>query len=311
MIATVTLNPSLDKTLTVRGLVIDEVNRWTTFRRDPGGKGINVSRVIHELGGVTIAYSFTGGDDGEIMERLLRREGVAFDFVPIKQAIRSNIIITDIKTRQQTRIDAPGPHISPAELQKLKSKIKNIEPKPEFIVFAGSVSRGISEDIYRELIKETKVWGTKVALDSEGVWLKKGIEAKPNLIKPNVREAEQLLGVELKDEAALVRAVHHFLEQGIEVAVISRSRDGLIAATKRQVLKAVPPQVKIRSTVGAGDSTVAGLVLKLSQGVSLEEACRMAVAAGTATVLTPGTQLCHRQDVERLLPLVKVEPINL
>ncbi len=310
MIATVTLNPSLDKTLTVHGLVIDEVNRWTTFRHDPGGKGINVSRVVHELGGETIAYSFIGGDDGEIMGRLLRREGVTFDFVPIRQAIRSNIIITDIKTRQQTRIGAPGPRISQVELQRLKSKLRNIESKPGFIVFAGSVPPGIPDDIYRELIEKAKARKIKTALDTEGIWLKKGVEAKPNLIKPNVREAEQLLGMELKDEKAIIKAIYYFLNQGIEVVTISRGKDGLLAATRGQAVKAVPPRVKIKSSVGAGDSAVAGLVLKLSQGASLEEACRLAVAAGTATVLTPGTRLCHRQDVEKLLPMVRIELVT-
>jgi len=309
MIATVTLNPSLDKTLTVRGLVVDEVNRWTTFRRDPGGKGINVSRVVRELGGDTIAYSFSGGIDGEIMERLLRKQGVAFDFVAIRQPIRSNIIITDVKTRHQTRIDAPGPRISQLELQKLREKIRNTEPKPDFIVFAGSIPPGIPGDTYRELIEEAKSLGIRTALDSEGIWLSEGIKAKPHLIKPNVHEAEELLGAELKDDKAIIRAVKSFLEQGIGVAVISRGRGGLIAATKGKMLKAVPPQVKVRNTVGAGDSALAGLVLGLSQRATLEEACRLAVAAGTASVLTPGTELCRRSDVEKLLPQIKVEPI--
>src|SRR4030066_2275989 len=109
MIATVTLNPSLDKIVTVEELVIDEANRWTSFRRDPGGKGINVSRVIHELRGKTIAYGFIGGVDGDILKQLLQQQGVPFDFTPIKGEIRSNLIITNLQTRRQTRIDAPGP----------------------------------------------------------------------------------------------------------------------------------------------------------------------------------------------------------
>lgn len=309
MIATVTLNPSLDKTITVHGLVIEEANRWTTFRRDPGGKGINVSRVIHELGGDTIAYSFSGGVDGQIMQRLLRNKGVPFDFVTIRQAIRSNIIITDLKTRHQTRIDAPGPRISELEFQKLKAKLKNTEPKPDFIVFAGSVPPGIPDDVYRELIEEAKSRGIRTVLDSEGIWLMEGIKAKPDVIKPNVREAEQLLGVELKGETATIRAVQRFLEQGIGVAAISRGEDGLIAATEGKIVKAVPPRVKVRSTVGAGDSAVAGLVLRLSQRATLEETCRLAVAAGTAATLAPGTRLCRRSDVEKLMPQVKIEPI--
>lgn len=307
MIATVTLNPSLDKTVTVDELIIDETNRWTSLRRDPGGKGINVSRVVHELGGETIAYSFIGGIDGEIFRHLIRQQGVPFDLTQIGEDIRSNFIITDLKTRRQTRIDAPGPHISMDELKNLMGKVANIKPKPDFLVIAGSVPPGIADDIYRRLIEATKNNGIKTVFDSDEKWLKEGIKAKPNVIKPNVHEAEELLETELTNEEAIVQAAKTLASQDIEVVAISRGRDGLIVATGENVLKAVPPQVEIRSTVGAGDSTVAGLVLKLSQGYGIEEACRWAAAAGTAATLTPGTELCRREDVENLLPQVKIE----
>jgi len=307
MIATVTLNPSLDKTVTVEGLVVDEANRWTSLRRDPGGKGINVSRVLHELGNETIAYGFIGGIDGQILEHLLGEQGVPHDFTPINGQIRSNFIITNLKTRRQTRIDAPGPHISRNELENLMDKITHIEPKPDFLVLAGSVPPGVPDDIYRQLIEEAKKHGVKTVLDSDDEWLKEGIKAKPNVIKPNVHETEELLGEKLRDEAAIIQALRTLVTQGIEVVAISRGKDGLIVANGGKILKVIPPQVEIRSTVGAGDSAVAGLVLKLSQGDGIEEACRLAVAAGTAATLTPGTELCRRQDVERLLPQVKVE----
>ncbi len=307
MIATVTLNPSLDKTVTVEGLVIDEANRWTSLRQDPGGKGINVSRVLHELGNETIAYGFIGGIDGQILEHLLGEQGVPHDFTPINGQIRSNFIITNLKTRRQTRIDAPGPHVSRDELEDLVGKLTHIKPKPDFLVLAGSVPPGVPDDIYRQLIEEAKKHGVKTVLDSDDEWLKEGIKAKPNVIKPNVHETEELLGEKLRDEAAIIQALRTLVTQGIEVVAISRGKDGLIVANEGKILKVIPPQVEIRSTVGAGDSAVAGLVLKLSQGDGIEEACRLAVAAGTAATLTPGTELCRRQDVERLLPQVKVE----
>jgi 6-phosphofructokinase 2 len=307
MIATVTLNPSLDKTVTVEELVVDEANRWTSLRRDPGGKGINVSRVIHELGGETIAYGFIGGFDGEALKHLLRQQGVPFDLTPIKGEIRSNFIITDLKTRRQTRIDAPGPNISRDELRKLIDKITRIKTKPDFLVLAGSVPPGVPADIYRQLIEKAKESGIKTVLDSDNKWLKEGIKAKPNVIKPNVHEAEELLEVQLRDEVAIIEAVKALVSKGIEVATISRGKDGLIVATKEKVLKVTSPQVEVRSTVGAGDSAVAGLVLKLSQRYGIEEASQWAAAAGTAATLTPGTELCRREDVERLFPQVKME----
>lgn len=307
MIATVTLNPSLDKTVTVEGLVVDEANRWTSLRRDPGGKGINVSRVLHELGNETIAYGFIGGIDGQTLEHLLEQQGVPCDFTSIRGQIRSNFIITNLKTRRQTRIDAPGPRISRNELGNLMDKITHIEPKPDFLVLAGSVPPGVPDDIYKQIIEETKKHGVKTVLDSDDEWLKEGIKAKPDVIKPNVHETEELLGEKLRDEAAIIQALKTLVDEGIEVVAISRGKDGLIVANGGEILKVIPPQVEIRSTVGAGDSAVAGLVLKLSQGDGIEEACRLAVAAGTAATLTPGTELCRRQDVERLLPQVKVE----
>ncbi|MBC8274512.1 MAG: 1-phosphofructokinase [Chloroflexi bacterium] len=307
MIATVTLNPSLDKIATVEELVVDEANRWTSLRRDPGGKGINVSRVVHELGGETIAYGFIGGIDGETLKHLLQQQGVPFDFTPIQGEIRSNFIITDLKTRRQTRIDAPGPRISRDELRKLIDKITRIKPKPDFMVFAGSVPPGVPTDIYRQLIEKAKKSGIKTVLDSDNKWLKEGINAKPNVIKPNVHEAEELLETHLRDQAAIVEAVKTLVNRSIDVAAISRGKDGLIVANGEKILKITPPQAEVRSTIGAGDSTIAGLVLKLSQGHGIEEASRWAVASGTAAVLTPGTELCRREDVERLLPQVKVE----
>lgn len=307
MIATVTLNPSLDRTVTVEELVMDEANRWTSLRRDPGGKGINVSRVIHELGGETVAYGFIGGIDGETLKHLLQQQAVPFDFTPIKGEIRSNFIIADLATYHQTRIDAPGPHIMRHELQKLVQKVKHISPKPDFLVFAGSVPPAVPADIYRQLIEAAKNNGIKTVLDSDNKWLKEGIKAKPNVIKPNVHEAEELLGKHLRSEAAIVKALKLLVDRGIEVAVISRGKDGLIAANGKMVLKAIPPQVEVRSTVGAGDSTIAGLVLKLNEGLAIDEACRWAVAAGTAATLTPGTELCRREDVVKLLSKVKIK----
>ena len=307
MIATVTLNPSLDKTVTVEGLIIDEANRWTSMRTDPGGKGINVSRVIHELGGETVAYGFMGGVDGHVLERLLSQQGVPFNFTPIAGDIRSNFIITNLKTRCQTRIDAPGPRISKEELDNLMARITHIEPKPDYLVLAGSVPPGVPDDIYADIIGEAKKQGIKVVLDSDDDWLKAGVKAQPNVIKPNVHEAAEMLGVRLKNEEAIIQAVRVLVAQGIDIVAISRGKDGLIIANETVILKVTPPEVEVRSTVGAGDSAIAGLVMKLSKGAGVEEAARLAAAAGTATALTPGTELCLLEDVEKILPQITIE----
>jgi len=310
LISTITLNPSLDQHLTVDGLVMDGPNRWSRLHRYAGGKGIDVSRAIHEMGGRTIAYGFIGGAVGRAVEIFLDEEGVPLSFTPIKGETRTNFIITDSKTNHQTRIDAPGPHITKGEFARFQRKMQRIRPSPDLIVVGGSAPPGIPSNVYYTIIREAKGFGVRTILDADAQWLAEGVKAKPYLIKPNVREAEGLLGKELPDEAAIIKAARDIVNMGVEIAVISRGKDGIIAATKDTVLKAVPPQVKVKSTVGAGDCTIAGLSLKLAGEEPLTKACRLAVAMGTAAVLTPGTELARRADVEELLPKIKVQNIT-
>ncbi len=311
MIATITLNPSLDEHIIVHGLVTEETSRWSKRYRYAGGKGIDVSRSIHEMGGETTAYGFIGGAEGRTVEILLDEEGVPFGFTPIKQETRTNFIITDTKTSRQTRIGAPGPRISKRELERFLKKLRGIQPKPHLLVASGSVPPGVPDSIYYDIVMDAKELSMITILDSTNQWLKEGIKAKPYLIKPNVHEAEELLKKELPTEKAIIQAALKLVKKGIEVVVISRGKDGIIAATKKSIVKAVPPSVKVRSTVGAGDCTIAGLALKLTHGKSLRQACRLAVAMGTAAVLTPGTELCHKADVEELLPQIKVTQITV
>jgi len=309
MIATITLNPSLDITITVHGLEVDKTNRWKHSSLYAGGKGIDVARAIHEMGGRTVAYGFIGGSPGRQVEIMLDEEGVPFSFTPIEHETRTNFIITDTKTSQQTRIDAPGPRISKKEFERFRRKIMEIRPKPELVVIGGSVPPGLPASIYYDMITDAWHFGVRSILDCENPWLEEGIKAKPYLIKPTVREAEELLKRELPTQEAIINAALSLLETGIQIAVISRGKDGLIAATKERIVKAVPPQVKVRSALGAGDCTIAGLALKLAHDEPLIEACRLATAMGTAAVLTPGTELCHRADVERLLPQIEVQEV--
>ena len=310
MIATITLNPTIDRTITVHGLVLDEANRWTSLRLYAGGKGIDVSRAIHEMGGKTIAYGFIGGATGRTVEILLDEEGVPFSLTPIEQETRTNFIIADTKNNLQTRIDAPGPRISKRELERFEDRLRRIDPRPDMMVIGGSVPPGIPTNIYYDIVTRCKNSKARCILDSAGQWLKEGIKAKPYLIKPNIREAEELLDTELPTEEATIKAVLNLVEMGIEIASISRGKDGIIAATKKSIIKAVSPPVRVVSAVGAGDCAIAGLALKLADGEPLIEACRLAVAMGSAAVLTPGTELAHRADVEKLLPQIKVSEMT-
>jgi len=310
MIGTVTLNPSLDEHIMVHGLIVEEANRWEKLHRYAGGKGIDVSRAIHEMGGSSIAYGFIGGENGRVLEILLDEEGVLYSFTPVREETRTNFIITDTKTWQQTRIGAPGPRITPGELERFNRKLRKLKPSPDMMVVAGSAPPGVPTNMYYGMINEAREFGVRTILDSSGQLFEEGIKAQPYLVKPNIHEAEELLGKKLETEADIIEAVLELAHTGIEIAVISRGKEGIIAATKNGIIKAVPPPVKIKSAVGAGDCTIAGLAIKLASNAPLIEACRLAVAMGTAAVLTPGTELCHKADVERILPQVKIEEIS-
>jgi 6-phosphofructokinase 2 len=183
--------------------------------------------------------------------------------------------------------------------------MRKIRPSPELLVAGGSVPPGVPVSIYYQVVVEAKRYGVRTVLDSAGQWLEEGIKAKPYLIKPNVHEAEVLLKRELPTEEAVIEAAFDLKEMGIEIVVISMGKDGIIAVGDGVIFKAVPPSVRVKSKVGAGDCTIAGLTLKLAYGEPMVEACRLAVAMGTAAVLTPGTELCHRADVEKLLTQVE------
>jgi 6-phosphofructokinase 2 len=310
MIATITLNPCVDKHITVQGLNLNDTNRSTAIHHDAGGKGIDVSRAIHEMGGLGMAYGFIGGHDGSTLQSLLAEERVPFRFTTIDRETRSCFIINDVHTSQQTRISTEGPLVSKEEIGRFFGHLWDSRRIPDFIVAGGSVPPGCPADIYHTIIIEASKHGVKTILDSSGVYLREGIKGKPYLIKPNVRETIELLGVELKVEADIIKACLELTAGGIEIAVVSRGENGLIAASDGGIIRTVPPAVKVVSDVGAGDCAVAGLALKLAEGGSLLEACRLATAMGTAAVLTPGTELCRRVDVEWLLPQISVQEVT-
>lgn len=307
MIATITLNPCLDKYISVAHLEMNETNRSRAVTQYAGGKGLDVSRAVHEMGGETMAFGFAGGNEGITLTTLLAQEGVPFYFIPIDEETRSCYIISETDSAQQIRISTPGPGITMQEVNDLTRVAWKTPSSPKLLVCGGSVPPGLPADVYAIIIRKARRHGIKTILDSSGIYLKEGIQARPFLIKPNKREAEELLGRPLASEKDMVDAVHEMVRMGVEIAVISLGKDGLVAADKSETIKAVPPPVTAVSTVGAGDSAVAGLAIALERKDTLMQACRLAVAMGTAAVLMPGTTLARRADVERILPLVRTE----
>jgi len=312
MIATVTLNPSLDEWMRLGSLRLGGLNRAAGFARYPGGKGVNVSRVIRTLGGRTVAFGLAGGEDGLILRELMNRLALPHRFVPVPGTTRNNYKIVTDRPRALTEINMAGPRVRAVALRALWRQLEEARPRPRCVVFSGSLPPGIPAPIYRRWIEALSRRGTPCVLDTSGEALQQGLAARPWLIKPNRHEAEELLGRRMRGRRETLRAVGRLLERGPALVILSLGADGALlgSGSPPSVWEARPPAVKVDSAVGAGDSLVGGFLAGWASGQPLVEAFRLGVAAGAATAMTPGTELCHRDDVRRILRRVTVRRID-
>lgn len=305
MIYTVTLNPALDKTVEIPGMALDTVNRITEMRTDPGGKGINVSKVIAKLGGESCAVGILGGGSGKMLEKLLEGEPFATRFRFVEGQTRTNLKIIDREGHTNTDINEPGLTVTAAELDALLRELLAELRPGDIVVLAGSLPKGAPQDIYRSWTAACKKAGARVFLDADGALLAEGIKAAPHLIKPNDGELSRLAGKKLETLEELTAEGRKLLERGIERVVISLGGRGALYLRKGSTIYAEGLRVSVGSTVGAGDSVVAALAYAEAQGLSEEEAVRLSTAAGAANVMCSGTQAAERSAVEALLPKVR------
>jgi 6-phosphofructokinase 2 len=305
MIYTVTLNPALDRAIVVVRLLKDDTTRVLSESHYAAGKGIDVSRVIRELGGQSVALGFVGGYDGLQLEGLLINAGVMTDFTRISSEIRTNIVLKEKATGKQFMISAAGPEVKPSEVGRLYQHVLQIQ-NMNYLLLSGSLPPGVTPNLYAQLILAGKKKGAFVLLDTDGEALQESIDYQPTCIKPNSFELSRLVGKQSNTQPEIIAACEKIHHKGIPYVLVSRGKKGLLLSTEKEKFKAVAPPVEVESTVGAGDSAVAGFVLAHSQGKDLVECIRMACAAGTATAKTHGTELCHLSDVENILPLVEV-----
>lgn len=310
MIGTITINPSIDQHMAIDKLVKDDAVRVHEISRYPGGKGINVSRVIKELGGETTAFSVAGGCAGYMLKSLISDQGFPFEIIDVLEETRINVIITDKSDRTQTRLHADGPFASLDVTDRLFSRVSGYEPMPEWWVLGGSLPPGAPTDFYARFIQFFKDAGVKCFLDADNDALKLGIEAKPYFIKPNEYEMSRLAGRALPDEASIIDAAYEIISGGVEVVAVTRGPKGALVITKESVLRAKSPDIETKSKVGAGDSFLAGCVLALSRGQAMEESIRLGMAAGTAAVMHEGTSLCRREDVEKIINQIVIENVE-
>ena len=305
MIYTVTLNPALDKTVEIPGMALDTVNRITEMRTDPGGKGINVSKVIAKLGGESCAVGILGGESGKMLEKLLEDENFTTRFRFVEGQTRTNLKIIDREGHTNTDINEPGLTVTAAELDALLRELLAELRPGDIVVLAGSLPKGAPQDTYRSWTAACKKVGARVFLDADGALLAEGLKAAPHLIKPNDGELSRLAGKKLETLEELTAEGRKLLERGIERVVISLGGRGALYLRKGSTIYAEGLRVPVGSTVGAGDSVVAALAYAEAQGLSEEEAVRLSTAAGAANVMCSGTQAAEREAVEALLPKVR------
>lgn len=302
MIITVTLNPAIDKTVEVDNCTINSVNRVSSVKLDAGGKGINVSKVVKSLNGESITLGALAGRTGEFIKNYLDSEEIKNDFIFVNGETRTNIKIVDKVKGTNTDINEPGNSISEDDVKKIKENIFNNTKKDDILVLSGSVPQGVEKNIYELWIKEAKELGVKTILDADGELLKQGILAGPYLIKPNIHELEKLFDVKIEGINQVISLCKSIFHYGVNFIAVSLGSDGALFMNREKTIYAHGIKVKVKSTVGAGDSMVAALAFALDKGYSFERSVTLSVAAATAGVMTEGTtagKLCDILNIEK------------
>jgi 6-phosphofructokinase 2 len=281
--------------------VPDQKLRCAAPRFEPGGGGINVSRALKRLGADSLAVFPVGGPTGTLLQELLTQEQIRQQTVATEARTRENFIVVDASTGRQYRFGMPGTPLSAPEQQQVLDVLQALPTLPDYLVISGSLPPGVEPEFVVRIVRAAKARGVKVVLDTSGPALQQVLQEGVYLIKPNVGELSKMAGVDELDDEAVAAAARQLVQEGkAEIVVVSLGPQGACMVTKDVVDHVPAPAVKRRSTVGAGDSMVAGLVYGLATGRSVREAVRLGVACGSAATMNPGTELFKKADVDRL-----------
>jgi 6-phosphofructokinase 2 len=298
---TLTLNPSIDESTSVEHVISERKLRCGETRYEPGGGGINVSRVLHRLGDEAPAIYTSGGPAGLLLGRLLDAEGVTHRPVPIEGWTRENFNVLERASGRQYRFCFEGPRLATEELDRCLGLLGSARPAPLFVVASGSLPPGVPRDFYARLARLARSLGARLLLDASGEALRLAVDAGVFLLKCSLQEFEELTGVSGVDETSLAELGRALVRRGTcEILVLSLGSGGALWVTPGGGGRIIAPTVPYASGVGAGDSMVAGMLHRLLRSAPLDEVVRYGVAAASASVMNPGTALCQPSDVERL-----------
>ncbi|MBR3504870.1 MAG: 1-phosphofructokinase [Clostridia bacterium] len=310
MITSVCLNPAIDRTVSVPALEPGALNRVTASRSDAGGKGVNVAVTLARLGEKAACLAFLPRENGRLVEEKLKSEGVEAAGVALEGAIRTNLKVLDESKGEITEINESGAPVNAAQLRDMAALIERRAEKSEFLVLSGSLPPGCPASFYREIMERVARFSCRVALDADAARLREGLKARPFLIKPNRHELMELTGQPLPTLADTANAARALIEGGVKLAAVSMGGEGALIVSAEEALFAPRVDVTARSTVGAGDAMIAGLTAGLRRGLPLMETFRLGVACATASVMSEGTGLIDRADVDALLPRVQIIPVS-
>jgi 1-phosphofructokinase family hexose kinase len=313
MIVTVTLNAAVDRTLLVPNFLIGQRHRASVGFLSAGGKGINVARALKRLGAPVVCTGLAGGRNGTLLVEELTQEGVLNDFVRIRGESRTSTAVLDPTSNAYTEINEAGPEIADDELETLREKLAYLTQGAEFVVFAGSLPRGVDTSFYADAIRDAGRRHQLAVVDAEGEPLSLAVGAEPYLVAPNIREAEELVGHEFVDEEDLASALDEIAELGARNVLITMDTGcyALLREDRNEVrLRARAPELEPVSTIGAGDSLLAGFLASRAAGRSFEDSVRSAVATGAASVLEAGPGRFDPREASRLSPLVTIEHLE-
>lgn len=310
-IVTLTINPSIDIFVNVGHVEPTRKMRCSAPKRDPGGGGINVARVAHRLGGDVAAIYPTGGAIGKLLQRLVEREGITSLVTPSHVETRENFTAFEEDSGEQFRFVLPGSRLHDAEWQACIDKLAAVTPRPKYVIASGSEPPGVPVDFFARVAKQAKAMGAKTVIDTSREALAAALKEGVTVVKPNQAELSEFVGAALDTDKDRVDACRKLTAGGhAEIVALTLGDQGALLVTEDRVWRAQPMKIEVASTVGAGDSFVGGLVAALAAGKPLPDAFRIAVAASTAAVMSPGTELSHEADVKRLLPQVQISEME-
>lgn len=311
MVVSVTLNPSIDHALFIEGLNVHDANRVRRVERDAGGKGINLSRVFSELGGKTLATGLMPRGTRALVDDVLKDQGVEHDFVDIPGEVRVNISVEDGSGEPPTTFNEPGALTPDGAWDQVIDRVRRHAKPGCWIAVGGSIPPGLHKGAYADLVDVARELDVPILVDADGEALKLAVDKHPDMIKPNEDEAARFLGwtperVHDEPEAALAE-----LQSAARIVVLTLGADGAWLTTNNEVWRATPPAIDVRSTIGSGDSLLAGLLNGHLADKPWDEALALGVACGAATAMTDGSKIGRRETIDQLLPHVRTEHVTI